>query len=230
MFNPYDFGDYLIGTLHPAVRVYVDGRVQLAGPQRMRGYLEALRQGGARFEGEASRYSVAMVLVDIKDPTFDVLSAWLGSSSAWALVYLDDQFGLFVRSGDQRFEAAVRRDRFNVLRATRDFGYVERFPEASLDSAGAEAGRLLRSGRAPALANALLGAVSERQGRLEEAARSYAAAQAAEPEAAVHPLCLARVRLRMGDTAGASAAIEEALALSPAWEPALRLQRDIAGH
>ena len=90
LFNPYDWGGYLIFKLWPEYRVFVDGRADLYGEFVVRDYREAL---GPRWKEVFERYRVGTAVVR---PGTEIFRRLLASKD-WAEVYRDRVAAVFVR-------------------------------------------------------------------------------------------------------------------------------------
>ncbi|HIE39274.1 MAG TPA: hypothetical protein EYH30_00830 [Anaerolineales bacterium] len=84
MYNPYNWGGYLVWTLWPDYRVFVDGRTDLYGDAFLRQYLDVqLARPG--FEMVLTDYDVNLILTYPDD----ILSAQLACRGGWEEVYRD---------------------------------------------------------------------------------------------------------------------------------------------
>jgi hypothetical protein len=92
MFNPYNWGGYLVWTLWPDYRVFVDGRTDLYGDALLRQYLE-VQLGRPGFQDVLAEYNVNLVLTYPDDG----LSVQLGCSVEWREVYRDEVAVIWVR-------------------------------------------------------------------------------------------------------------------------------------
>lgn len=96
MYNPYNWGGYLIWALWPDYRVFVDGRTDLYGDEFLRQYLDVyLARPG--FEAILADYNVNLVLTYPDD----VLSAQLACVGGWEEVYRDEVAVVWRRMGEQ---------------------------------------------------------------------------------------------------------------------------------
>ncbi len=94
MFNPYNWGGYLIWALWPEYRVFVDGRTDLYGDSLLRQYLDA--QGGRPGTDDVlATYGVDWVLTYPDDG----LSLHLRCTPGWREVYRDPIAVIWQRSG-----------------------------------------------------------------------------------------------------------------------------------
>jgi hypothetical protein len=94
MFNPYNWGGYLIWSLYPDYRVFVDGRTDLYGDAFLREYL-SVQLARPGFEETLAAYDVNLVLTYPDD----TLSAQLACAGGWEEVYRDEVAVVWVREG-----------------------------------------------------------------------------------------------------------------------------------
>lgn len=138
VFAPFHLGGFLEHANRGAVRPWIDGRAYVHGLDGVRAYLSALAdpaafdafQGGARMDA---------VLVDLLDPSFPRIAAYLAQQPGWDLVSLDDRFALYA-SGD-----VVARPGFvpfRILKATTDPRWLSGLAPNELSAALAEATRV----------------------------------------------------------------------------------------
>jgi hypothetical protein len=85
MFNPYNWGGYLIWSLYPHYGVFVDGRTDLYGDQLLRDYL-SVQLGRPGYDEILARHKVGFVLTYPDD----ALSLQLACSGEWTEAYRDD--------------------------------------------------------------------------------------------------------------------------------------------
>jgi hypothetical protein len=94
IFNPYNWGGYLVWSLYPEYRVFVDGRTDLYGNEFLLQYLE-VQSAQPGFEDILAEYDVNVILTYPDD----VLSLRLGCVGGWEEVYQDDVAVIWVRRG-----------------------------------------------------------------------------------------------------------------------------------
>ena len=93
MFNNDLFGGYIIYAASPQYKVFVDGRSDMYGSDRMKEYMKvALVQPG--WKEVLSRYDINFVLYNANSP----LSLLLSDNTNWRLVYADKTANIFVRN------------------------------------------------------------------------------------------------------------------------------------
>jgi len=90
VFNTDVWGGYLIYRLYPAVRVFVDGRIDFFGSQHVQAVLDALA-GKDNWQETFRRYGVNAALIPADAP----LTAILKQSKRWEPVYGDGTVAIF---------------------------------------------------------------------------------------------------------------------------------------
>ena len=85
MFNPYNWGGYLIWSLYPHYRVFVDGRTDLYGDEILGDYLK-VQYARPGYEAVLTKYDIGFILT-YRD---DVLSTQLACQGGWEKVYEDE--------------------------------------------------------------------------------------------------------------------------------------------
>jgi hypothetical protein len=95
VFNYYDYGGYLIWRLYPdGGRVFIDGRVEVYGPQVFSRYLRVSYLSSGWQDVIAQAHPDAIVL-----PSAHPLTGILGQDSTWSLLSRDDVATVFIRVG-----------------------------------------------------------------------------------------------------------------------------------
>lgn len=93
MFNPYNWGGYLIWSLYPeGYRVYVDGRTDLYGDAFLREYVN-VQWGRPGFEQVMDKHGINLILTQPDD----LLDLQLACAGGWEQVYRDDVAVIWVR-------------------------------------------------------------------------------------------------------------------------------------
>ena len=93
MFNPYNWGGYLIWSLWPEYQVFVDGRTDLYGDEFLREYLDIELARGPVDE-KLREYGVNLVLTTPNSP----LALYLRCTGGWEEEYADEKAQIFIRS------------------------------------------------------------------------------------------------------------------------------------
>jgi hypothetical protein len=93
MFNSDPFGDYVIYAASLDYKVFVDGRSDMYGSDRMKEYMKvALVQPG--WKDVLAKYDINFVLYNANSP----VSLLLGETDSWRLIYADEIANIFVRN------------------------------------------------------------------------------------------------------------------------------------
>jgi len=92
MYNPEQFGDYVIYAAWPQYRVFVDGRIDMYGPETMSNYMKvaALQPG---WRDVLTKYGINFIFDHANSP----LASLLKERGDWRLVYADRVANIFVR-------------------------------------------------------------------------------------------------------------------------------------
>lgn len=93
MFDNDEFGDYLIYAAWPKYRVFLDGRSDMYGEERMKEYFQVARVKG-NWEEVLNKYRINWIIFN-SDST---LSRLLLGRSDWKLIYADDVADIFIRN------------------------------------------------------------------------------------------------------------------------------------
>jgi len=92
MYNPEQFGDYVIYTAWPQYKVFLDGRIDMYGAERMKEYMKvAMVQPG--WKDVLAKYDINFVFYNANSP----ISVLLAQREDWRLVYTDSVANIFVR-------------------------------------------------------------------------------------------------------------------------------------
>lgn len=99
MFNSDEFGDYLIYRGFPSYRVFIDGRLDMYGSDRLREYNQVIRFENG-WESVLEKYRVTWILFE----TDSRLTRFLLKEKDWALIYADPVATIFVKKapGNER--------------------------------------------------------------------------------------------------------------------------------
>jgi hypothetical protein len=92
---PFTVGAYVSWHLHPAVKVSIDGRYEVAYPTHLLAEHEAFYEAAAEWRAFVDKYPVDFALVPVDAP----VAPLLGRDDAWREVYADDAYLVFARTG-----------------------------------------------------------------------------------------------------------------------------------
>jgi hypothetical protein len=91
-FTHDDFGDYLIYAAWPQYRVFIDGRTDMYGADRMKEYL-ALARAMPGWKEIVDKYAFSSILFDTNSP----LASILAEDRNWHLIHSDPLASIFLR-------------------------------------------------------------------------------------------------------------------------------------
>ncbi|MFP4473384.1 MAG: tetratricopeptide repeat protein [Candidatus Omnitrophota bacterium] len=99
IFNDFNSGAYLLGRTHPRIRVFMDGRTEVYGPEFFKYYRKIYAgQDTAEFENALSRYGIHTVVVNtVKDSAPPKILKYLYEDPQWIAVYFDYDGLVFAR-------------------------------------------------------------------------------------------------------------------------------------
>ena len=92
-FTHDDFGDYVIYAAWPQYRVFIDGRTDMYGADRMREYL-TLAHAMPGWKEIVDKYAFCSILFDTNSP----LASFLAADRNWQLIYSDPLASIFLRN------------------------------------------------------------------------------------------------------------------------------------
>ncbi len=95
--NQMTVGGYLIWTGDPAWKVYLDGRVQVYGPETVKRHIQAITEEPV-FQVEDRDYGFDAVLLDYRELYVRPLIRNLADNPDWILVYADHHSVIFLKN------------------------------------------------------------------------------------------------------------------------------------
>jgi hypothetical protein len=96
IFNNDEFGDYLIYAAYPQYRVFIDGRSDMYGTEKIKEYLK-ITSLGSGWEKVLEKYNIGWVFFDANS----VLSRSLYEKKGWRLIYADKVANIFVKEREE---------------------------------------------------------------------------------------------------------------------------------
>lgn len=97
-FNDFNSGAYLLGRTHPDIRVYMDGRTEVYGPDYFRTYQRIWRGDEQLFKEHVAKYNITGAFLNsIKQPAPARFIRHLYEDPEWVLVYFDYDAAVFLR-------------------------------------------------------------------------------------------------------------------------------------
>jgi len=99
MFNEFNSGAYVVGRCFPDIRVYIDGRTEVYGPEFFKRYLKIVHGEDLEFlQEDLDRYDISIVLINtVRDEGPEKVLKYLYNHEDWALVYLDYDGVIFLK-------------------------------------------------------------------------------------------------------------------------------------
>ena len=93
MYNYYDFGSYMIYSAYPQYKVFIDGRAEMYGPQRLKEYFSVIGIEPG-WEQTLKKYNVNFIIIN----NSSIFSKFLLNNNMWKIVYSDEVADIFVRN------------------------------------------------------------------------------------------------------------------------------------
>jgi hypothetical protein len=108
MFNDDEFGDYIIYSAFPRYKVFIDSRVDMYGPDRLKDYLHmvSFKPG---WEDIVEKYSINWVFFN----SDSMLSRHLRERNDWKLIYSDRVANIFIKNIPENQEIIKRYGNFD---------------------------------------------------------------------------------------------------------------------
>jgi tetratricopeptide (TPR) repeat protein len=102
-FNDFNSGAYLVGRCSPGIKVFIDGRTEVYGPQFFKYYEELWDKDNAEaFEKALEKYNITGVFLDsVFHPIPEKVAQFLYHSKEWVPVYLDFDGMVFLKDVPQ---------------------------------------------------------------------------------------------------------------------------------
>ena len=93
MFNDDEFGDYIIYRAYPQYKVFIDGRADIYGNEKIQDYLNVvnLRPG---WEKVLEKYNIDWIIYNTDSP----LSQYLNLKVDWKLIYTDNVANIYIKN------------------------------------------------------------------------------------------------------------------------------------
>jgi tetratricopeptide (TPR) repeat protein len=97
IFNDFNSGSYLIGKGYPEIKVFIDGRTELYGPDFFEFYQSIMKGGAREFEEATERYKISLVVLSLDSNPLPGIINYLYNSSRWKMVFFDDTGLVFLK-------------------------------------------------------------------------------------------------------------------------------------
>jgi tetratricopeptide (TPR) repeat protein len=101
LFNDFNSGAYLIGTGYPMIKIFIDGRTELYGPEFFNAYKDMIQGNPEVFEKAVNKYDISAVLLSLSTQRLPEIINNLYKSPQWKLVFFDAQGLVFLRDTPQ---------------------------------------------------------------------------------------------------------------------------------
>jgi hypothetical protein len=92
MFNSDEFGDYIIYRNYPAYKVFIDGRNDMYGVEKLKEYYRVITFGHG-WEHILEKYNITWIIYDSSSP----LSRYLMQNKNWHIIYSDKVASIFLK-------------------------------------------------------------------------------------------------------------------------------------
>jgi hypothetical protein len=96
IFHPQHYGDYMIWSLYPGQKVFIDGRVHLYGEELCRDYIRILN--AYDWENLLAKYQIQLLLLDKTEEEQHLLGA-VTNSDRWESIYEDELSVIYRNKG-----------------------------------------------------------------------------------------------------------------------------------
>jgi tetratricopeptide (TPR) repeat protein len=212
LFNSYTYGNYLLYARHPHNRVFIDGRVDMYGPEPLR-LFERVLTAAPDWADILRKYDVDLCVIEIARPPEPAILRALHRSRDWALVYWDELSAVYVRRTEARREFLARAYVYSVY--PRDFDPALAATPERLRKAEQDYRRRLAEDPRSVMALYGLGRCLEARGESMDAMSFYRDAVAIDPAAETVWYAMGICAMKMGAFGGAEPSFRRVLALNP---------------
>jgi len=106
LFNQLQMGGYFIALGYPDWRVYIDGRLQVYGQDRVKTFIKSLKDYET-FQQEENKYGFSAVILDLRDAMVKPLAKNLLADLTWAPVYADQNSIVFLKDNESQHELVI---------------------------------------------------------------------------------------------------------------------------
>ncbi len=114
-FNDFNSGAYLLGRLHPDVKVFIDGRTEVYGAKFFMQYREAMHGDAKLLDKLINQYKLTGAFLGcVYVPVPKDLISYFYNNHDWALVYFDYDAAIFLRDIPQN-QAWIKKHRINLM-------------------------------------------------------------------------------------------------------------------
>jgi hypothetical protein len=93
MFNNDEFGDYIIYSAYPQYKVFIDGRLDMYGPERLKEYID-VTFAKHEWEKTLEKYEIKWIIFNADS----IFCTFLLTNNDWRLIYADKVANIFVKN------------------------------------------------------------------------------------------------------------------------------------
>lgn len=99
MFNEFNSGAYVVGRCYPDIKVYIDGRTEVYGPDFFKHYLTIVHDENIdTLKKDIEKYDISIVLINtVRDEGPEEVLKFLYTNEEWKLVYLGHDGIIFLK-------------------------------------------------------------------------------------------------------------------------------------
>lgn len=108
IFNDFNSGSYLIGRAYPQIKVFIDGRTELYGPEFFKEYLTIIEGDSAVFERVVDEFKLRAALFEINTQSPAEIISYLYKSPGWSLVFFDAAGIIFLKDTPENKGLIIR--------------------------------------------------------------------------------------------------------------------------
>lgn len=217
MFNEYHIGGYLLYSLGPDIKTFIDGRTDMFVPEVFPDYMSFSYLSYTddeyylgKFEDLSKKYGISWVILTTNRYTLSGrLARILENADGWRLVFFDDTARIYVKE-DGLNEAVLKK--FGVGAVT-PFG-KSIYRKEMRDQARKEYGKMNEISKSAVTFNAL-GYMFLEDEKYDEAKEYFLSALKIKPTAAAPKMNLAELAAKDGDYSGAIALYRQAIRDDP---------------
>lgn len=101
LFNDFNSGAYIIGMGYPKIKIFIDGRTELYGPEFFNEYKDMIQGDSKVFEKTVNKYNIGAVLLGLSTQRLPEIINYLYKNPQWKLVFFDAQGLVFLRDAPQ---------------------------------------------------------------------------------------------------------------------------------
>jgi len=132
MFNPMGFGGYLIWNLYPKMKVFIDGRTDVYGPELL--YAEVKYYQPRVWQMLEQKYKLSLAVLSNVNPYLESISSYLDSGKDWALVWWSDAGMIYIKDTPQNKPIIAKNGYFLVKPNHTDLSYLNQYLQDKIEA------------------------------------------------------------------------------------------------